>query len=412
MRTDTQILLEQGLLCTVPHRTTVVALLVALLLVACGGGDKPLATTDALPVQTLSAAAALGEKIFKDTNLSASGRMACSTCHDAALGHASPFTTPVVMGGANLDQPGTRLPPALGYLRFNTPFRIQADGTAVGGFTWDGRADTLADQARRPLLSSNEMANTDVASVVTKLSKAPYAAAFKATFGADIFDNPIVAFDRMVLALERYQREDADFAPFSSKFDAFTAGKTAFNGAESRGLALFNREDKGNCAACHPSTKAANAPGALFTDFTYDSLGVPRNNNIAANADASYFDLGLCGSTRSDLAARNGLCGKFKVPSLRNVALRKRFFHNGQFDSLEQVVRFYVSRDTNASTWYSLDAMGNATGYDDLPVDMKRNVNTTEGPYNRQAGDAPALNESEVQDLVAFLRTLSDGYLP
>lgn len=412
MRTDTQILLEQGLLCTVSHRTTVVALLVALLLVACGGGDKPLATTGALPVQTLSAAAALGEKIFKDTNLSASGRMACSTCHDAALGHASPFTTPVAMGGANLDQPGTRLPPALGYLRFNTPFRIQADGTAVGGFTWDGRADTLADQARRPLLSSNEMANPDVASVVTKLSKAPYAAAFKATFGADIFDNPIVAFDRMVLALERYQREDADFAPFSSKFDAFTAGKTAFNGAESRGLALFNREDKGNCAACHPSTKAANAPGALFTDFTYDSLGVPRNNNIAANADASYFDLGLCGSTRSDLAARNGLCGKFKVPSLRNVALRKRFFHNGQFDSLEQVVRFYVSRDTNASTWYSLDAMGNATGYDDLPVDMKRNVNTTEGPYNRQAGDAPALNESEVQDLVAFLRTLSDGYLP
>nr|WP_295785643.1 cytochrome c peroxidase [Rhodoferax sp.] len=412
MRTDTQIPLSQGLLRATSQGATVVALLVASLLVACGGGDTAPVTTGVSSAQTLTPAAALGEKIFKDTSLSASGRMACSTCHDAALGHASPFSTPVAMGGANLDQPGTRLPPALGYLRFNTTFRIQADGTAVGGFTWDGRADTLADQARRPFLSSNEMANPDVASVVTKLSKAPYAAAFKATFGADIFNNPIVAFDRMVLALERYQREDADFAAFSSKFDAFTAGKTAFNGAELRGLVLFNRKDKGNCAACHPSTKAANAPGALFTDFTYDSLGVPRNNSIAANADAGYFDLGLCGPTRSDLAARSDLCGKFKVPSLRNVALRKRFFHNGQFDSLEQVVRFYVSRDTSATTWYSLDAMGNATGYDDLPVDLRGNVNVTEGPYNRLVGDAPALNESEVQDLVAFLRTLSDGYAP
>lgn len=412
MRTDLQTLLNQGLFHAPAHTSTAFAFLVTALLVACGGGDKTSIPTGTASVQPLSPAAALGEKIFKDTSLSASGRMACSTCHDAALGHASPFTTPVAMGGANLDQPGTRLPPALGYLRFNATFRVQADGTASGGFTWDGRADTLADQARRPFLSSNEMANPDVASVVTKLSKAHYAVAFKATFGADIFDNPIVAFDRMVLALERYQREDADFAPFSSKFDAFTAGKTAFNGAELRGLVLFNRKDKGNCAACHPSTKAANAPGALFTDFTYDSLGVPRNNSIAANADAGYFDLGLCGPTRSDMAARNDLCGKFKVPSLRNVALRKRFFHNGQFDSLEQVVRFYVSRDTSANTWYSRDAKGNATAYDDLPLELRGNVNVTEGPYNRQASDAPALNESEVQDLVAFLRTLTDGYLP
>ncbi len=393
-------------------RTAIALLALAIGLSACGGGAADKSSAGAASTDTLSPVAALGEKIFKDASLSASGKMACATCHDAALGHASPFSTPVAFGGANLDQPGTRLPPALGYLRFNTAFHFQADGTPTGGFTWDGRADTLADQARRPFLSANEMANPDVASVVAKLSTATYANAFKAVFGADIFVNPAIAFDRAVLALERYQREDPDFAAFSSKFDAFTAGKATLNDAELRGLALFNRQDKGNCAACHPSTKPANAPGALFTDFTFDSLGVPRNNGIAANADASYFDLGLCGPTRADLGARTDLCGKFKVPSLRNVGLRKRFFHNGQFDSLEQVVRFYVSRDTDSGKWFSTDALGNAIPYDDLPTELRGNVNVTEGPYNRQAGDAPALNESEVQDLVAFLRTLSDGYTP
>jgi len=385
-------------------------MLIGMALSACGGGGADSASAAA--PNAMSPAAAVGEKIFKDTSLSASGKMACATCHDPALGHASPFTTPVAFGGANLDQAGTRLPPALGYLRFNTAFHFEADGTPTGGFTWDGRADTLADQARRPFLSANEMANPDATSVVAKLSKATYANEFMAVFGADVFANPALAFDRAALALERYQREDPDFAAFSSKFDAFTAGKAKLSDAELRGLALFNRGDKGNCAACHPSTKPANAPGALFTDFTFDSLGVPRNSSIAANADPSYFDLGLCGPTRADLAARSDLCGKFKVPSLRNVGLRKRFFHNGQFDSLEQVVRFYVTRDTDAGTWFPTDPLGNPVPYDDLPSALRGNVNVTEVPYTRKAGDAPFLNESEVQDLVAFLRTLTDGYTP
>lgn len=377
---------------------------------ACGGNaEKALAAESA---NTLSPAAAVGKKIFKDTSLSASGRMACATCHDAALGHASPFDTPVALGGANLNQPGTRLPPALGYLRFNQAFHFQADGTPAGGFTWDGRANSLAEQARLPFLSANEMANPDVASVVAKLSGATYANEFKAAFGADVFANPEIAFDRAVLALERYQREDPDFAAFSSKFDFFTAGKAKLTDQELRGLASFNRKDKGNCAACHPSTKPANAPGALFTDFTFDSLGVARNNSIAANANPGYFDLGLCGPARSDLGSRSDLCGKFKVPSLRNVGLRKRFFHNGQFDSLEQVVRFYVTRDTSAGTWFPLDPSSNPIPYNDLPQALRGNVNITEGPYNKPAGDAPALNESEILDLVAFLRTLTDGYAP
>jgi len=377
---------------------------------ACGGAaDKSSAAASA---DTMSLAASVGEKIFKDQSLSASGHMACATCHDAALGHASPFSAAIAFGGANLDQPGTRVPPALGYLRFNSAFHFETDGTPAGGFTWDGRANSLADQARGPFLAANEMANPDVESVVSKLRAAPYAQEFKAAFGADVFTNPAIAFDRAVFALERYQREDSDFARFSSKFDAFTAGKAKFTDQELRGLALFNRTDKGNCAGCHPSTKPTNAPAALFTDFTYDSLGVPRNNGIPANADAGYFDLGLCGPARADLGSRTDLCGSFKVPSLRNVALRKRFFHNGHFDSLEQVVRFYVTRDTSPELWFPLDPLGNPILYNDLPDTQRGNVNVTEVPYNRQRGDAPFLDEPEIQDVIAFLRTLTDGYAP
>lgn len=381
----------------------------ALAIIGCGflsacGGGSPEASSE------LSAAAQLGEKIFHDTSLSASGQMACATCHDPAFGHASPFNTPVALGGPALDQPGVRNPPTLRYLRFNGAFGFDEEGTPTGGFDWDGRASSLADQARRPFLSANEMANADVASVVSKLAAAQYAAEFRQVFGSGIFSDPQTAFDRVVFALERYQVEDPDFAPFSSKFDLFIAGKASFTDQELRGLALFNRADKGNCAACHPSTRPANAPAALFTDFTYDSLGVPRNMDIPANADPGFFDMGLCGPMRQDLAARGDLCGAFKVPSLRNVGLRRHFFHNGRFDSLEEVIRFYVMRDTNPELWYPPASLADPLPYDDLPIDLRSNVNTSEGPYNRQPGQAPALTGSEIDDLAAFLRTLSDGY--
>jgi cytochrome c peroxidase len=387
------------------RRAPALTIAACVLLGACGGGSPETATE-------LSPAAKLGEKIFHDASLSASGQMACATCHDPAFGHASPFATPVAFGGGALDQSGLRNPPSIRYLRFNGAFRFDEEGTPTGGFNLDGRANSLAEQARRPFLSANEMANADVASVIAKIAAAPYAEEFKQLFGSDIFSDPATAFDRVVFALERYQVEDPDFAPFSSKFDSFVAGKVRFTDQELRGLALFNRPDKGNCAACHPSTKPDNAPAALFTDFTYDSLGVPRNVAIAANADPGFFDMGLCGPTRTDLASRTDLCGAFKVPSLRNVGLRRHFFHNGRFDSLEDVIRFYVTRDTNPDLWYPPAALTDPLPFDDLPLGLRGNVNVTEVPYDRGPGQAPALTGGEIDDLAAFLRTLSDGYAP
>jgi cytochrome c peroxidase len=182
--------------------------------------------------------------------------------------------------------------------------------------------------------------------------------------------------------------------------------------AELRGLRLFNRFDQGNCIACHPSGRGPDHEPPLFTDFTYDNLGVPRNTEIPGTADPAYFDLGLCGPDRTDLAERKELCGAFKVPTLRNVATRKVFFHNGRFNTLREALRFYVQRDTNPDKFYPKDASGAVRKFDDTPPELAGNVNTTEVPYDRGPGEAPRLTQAELDDLEAFLGTLTDHYTP
>ncbi|MBI3345685.1 MAG: c-type cytochrome [Burkholderiales bacterium] len=389
--------------------TWTVALVSAMALSACGGGGNTAQEASVPAVQPLSAQAALGEKIFNDVTLSGSGRQSCASCHDASQAHAPANSLAVQLGGVLMDQQGRRTAPSINYLSFNTPFFFAADGTPTGGFFWDGRAATMQHQAAAPFVNAFEMANADVAAVVARLAKASYAAEFKRVFGDDILSRPDDAMDRMTLALAQYQKEDGDFRPFSSKYDEFLRGKTALSEQELRGLALFNSPGKGNCQACHPSAKSADGSFPLFTDFSYDNLGVPRNPVIQRNADPAYFDLGLC--ERAELVSRTDLCGAFKVPSLRNVAKRQAFFHNGRFTTLKEALTFYVQRDTNPEKWYPRNADGSVRKFDDLPAAFKGNVNTTEVPYDRKPGDAPALTDAEIDDVVAFLRTLNDGYV-
>ncbi len=380
----------------------------ALLLAGCGGGGSS-ATSASLPAQgELSPQAALGEKIFADTSLSASGRQACASCHSPNNARAAANSLAVQLGGALLDQQGRRSAPALTYLSFNAAFRFDAEGTPTGGFFWDGRAATLQEQAAEPFVNPVEMANANAADLIDKVSRAAYADEFKRVFGADIFSRPDDAMARVTVALQQYQREDSDFGAFSSKYDEFLRGNTALTEQESRGLGLFNNPNKGNCSGCHPSGKSADGGLPMFTDFTYDNLGVPRNPAIQRNADPMYFDLGLC--ERTDLAARTDLCGAFKVPSLRNVAERHVYFHNGRFSTLKEALTFYVQRDTSPEKWYPTGTDGTVLKFDDLPPRYRANVNTKEAPYNRQPGDAPALSDAEIDDVIVFLKTLSDGY--
>jgi cytochrome c peroxidase len=380
------------------------ASLLALALAGCGGGGSP----QTQPQQ--STASLVGARIFADASLSASGRQSCQTCHDFANGLAAPNALAVQPGGVDMELSGVRNSPSITYMRSEFAFHIDpADGPS-GGFFWDGRESTLAGQATEPFTNPREMAMADHASVVARLRNASYAADFKAVYGAAVFDDVETAYTRMTEAVAAFETEDARFEAFTSKFDEVQRGKAAFSAAEARGFALFQDGSKGNCSACHPSDVGAFGALPIFTDRSYDNLGVPRNTEIPANADPAYYDLGLCNDATIK-AGNPEVCGAFKVPSLRNVALRHSFFHNGRFHTLKDALTFYVQRDTNPEKFYPLKADGTFDKFNDLPPQYRGNVNQEEVPYHRHQGDQPALSDAEVDDVIAFLGTLSDGYV-
>jgi len=361
----------------------------------------------------------IGRRLFFDASLSASGKMACSTCHVPARAFGPSNESPVQRGGSDGRRFGVRAVPSLMYTQNIPPFTehyFDDDGDdsidqgPAGGRTWDGRSQSAHDQARLPLFSPLEMANESATDVVTRVRRASYAAQFREAFGDQIFDDTATAFKAVLMALETFQQSPAEFYPYSSKYDAWLRHETLLSGEEMRGLAAFNDPARGNCARCHPSAVRAGA-FPQFTDFGYAAVGAPRNPAIPANADRRYHDLGLCGPLRSDLTDRGQYCGMFRTPSLRNVATRSVFFHNGVFHRLADVVRFYAERDTQPQKWYSRSANGLTVKFDDLPPEYRGNVDT-DAPFDRRAGDAPALSEDDIRDIVAFLHTLTDGFRP
>ena len=378
--------------------------LLALVLAGCGGGGSP----QTHPQQ--SAASLVGAKIFADKSLSASGQQSCQSCHDFASGLAAPNAQAVQPGGVNMEMSGLRNSPSIAYMRSEFAFHIDPVDGPSGGFFWDGRESTLATQATEPFTNPREMAMADHASVVARLKVASYADELKAIYGARLFDDVESAYTHMTEAVAAFETEDKRFTAFTSKFDEVQRGAASYSAAEARGFALFTDASKGNCSACHPSDVGAFGALPIFTDRTYDNLGVPRNPEIPANADPNYYDLGLCNNAAIK-ASNPEVCGAFKVPSLRNVALRHSFFHNGRFHTLKDALTFYVQRDTNPEKFYPLKADGSYDKFDDLPAAYRVNVNQEEVPYNRHQGDPPALSDAEIDDVIAFLGTLSDGYV-
>jgi cytochrome c peroxidase len=360
----------------------------------------------------------VGEKMFLDPSLSGSGKLACASCHSPDRAFGPPNALSVQLGGSDMRRPGFRAVPSLRYLQsvpqFTQHFHDSddegdesVDAGPTGGLTWDGRVDHGVDQARIPLTSSFEMGSTP-AQVVAAVKAAPYAGELRDAFGATIFDNDEKAFDAILRSIEAFEQTPQKFYPYTSKFDAFLAGKATLNEAEMRGLELFNDEKKGNCAACHISQRAKDGSPPQFSDFGLIALGVPRNRALPVNKAPKFYDLGACGPERKDLKGEPEYCGIFRTPSLRNVATRKVFFHNGIYHSLDEAVRFYVQRDTNPEKFYPT-VHGKVQKFDDLPKRYWANVNT-EPPFDRKPGEKPALDEAEIKDVVAFLNTLTDGY--
>jgi cytochrome c peroxidase len=404
----------------------------------------------------LSAVAQLGRKMFFDPSLSSSGQLSCASCHSPAAAYGPPNDLAVQFGGPDMKHTGIRAVPSLRYLEHTPTFSIgpnqeMADNDPVpletgapaaatqpgttkvsavakadlnsaaraaaeanvpqGGLDWDGRADTFQGQALGPLLDPNEMDNHSAADVLERLKRTAYADDLKALFGANIFSQPQLALDEAMFALARFQAEEPSFHPYDSQYDAYLAGKAELSAAEQRGLKLFEEPLKGNCSSCHldrPSRDGIFRPA--FTDHQFEALGAPRNRDLPANRDPDFHDLGLCGPMRKHYTNAATYCGLFKTPTLRNVATRKVFFHNGVFRSLDQVLHFYVERETNPAKWYPKLPNGEVDRYDDLPVQYRGNVDVVDAPYDRKLGEAPALNDSEIADVIAFLSTLTDGY--
>ncbi|MGZ5780907.1 MAG: cytochrome-c peroxidase, partial [Burkholderiaceae bacterium] len=300
----------------------------------------------------------LGRKIFLDAGLSSSGQMSCASCHSPSHAFGPPNKLAIQLGGPEMNRSGFRNTPSLTYLHSPIAFTEhffetevtggKDDEGATGGRTWDGRVNSGHDQALMPLLDKNEMANADTNEIFERLKKAGYAEEFRKIVsapGENVLENADASIAWLSVAVETFE-QSPEFHPFTSKYDAYIRDEAQLTAQEKRGLLLFNDMKKGNCASCHPSDhKNPSSHLPIFTDFGYVAVGVPRNQKLAANADPKFFDLGLCGPLRTDLKNRAEYCGAFRTPSLRNVALRKNYFHNGAFQSLKQVVEFYVTRD-------------------------------------------------------------------
>ncbi len=364
----------------------------------------------------------LGLRLFFDSNLSEPAGLACASCHDPRRAFTGNNNTIIgVALGSRSDQFGTRDAPTVMYLATAPRFGgLEKDGKRVpaGGFFWDGRADTLEEQAKQPFFNPVEMNNADAPALIAKVAKSTYAGEFRKVWGEKIFDNPEAALDAVAESIAAFERTRV-FQPFTSKFDYVMRGEAKFTEQEQRGLGLFTIRQKGNCAQCHIVDEASRDPQkSLFTDFSYRALGLPRSTRIPKNADPAFIDLGLCervpvAGTKPGAEAPKprvtdpASCGLFKTPTLRNITVTAPYMHNGFFDNLRDAVAFYATRDTDPAGWYP-----EGKKFNDLPAQYQANVDVDTPPYQRRPKQRPQLNDEEIEDIVAFLFTLTDGYNP
>jgi cytochrome c peroxidase len=388
-------------------RVAGIAVLAAGLVLALAGA-RARAGTPRVP--SAAERIALGQRIFSDPALSEPPGTSCASCHDPSRAYSS-------LNGSNNGLPrgsrpghfARRTAPSLLYLRYVPTFRFRAEGQdgdepeaqPFGGLFWDGRVDTVRELGRQPLLNPDEMNNRDGRRVAEAIRRGPYAQLFAGAFGGAL-DDPEATLAAVGQALEAFLTADA-MAPFSSRYDDFVRGRASLTPLEDEGLRLFKDPAKGGCAGCHVLNEAVRDPVAsMFTDYGYDALAIPRNDRAPRRPRP---DLGLCERTdRATPSDDPSRCLYFRTPSLRNVAVRGSYMHNGAFRSLREVVAFYATRATDPRRWYR-----SGVPFDSVPAKYRGRVNVTLPPYDRKPGEAPALNDHEIDAVVAFLETLTDA---
>jgi len=344
-------------------------------------------------------AEALGEALFFDPILSLNRSQSCATCHDPASGHADPRETAAghaVSLGDDGTSLGDRNAPAIGYARFSPGFHRLEDGTPVGGQFWDGRARDLAEQAGGPPLNPIEMGMPGSADVVARLAAEPdYRAAFEALYGSEIFADTDAAYAAMGAALEAYQFTD-EFAPFDSKYDRWLRGEYEMTREEELGRVLFFSDQFTNCNQCHQLRQSPVAADETFSNYQFHNIGVPANLAARKVNGVTAPDLGLA---LNPAVQEPGAEGRFKVPTLRNVAVTGPYMHNGVFTDLRTVVLFYNKYNTRDAA----RLINPETGAQWEPAEVPENLSLTELEHG------PALDDKRVDAIVAFLKTLTDA---
>ncbi|HVW27413.1 MAG TPA: cytochrome c peroxidase [Polyangiaceae bacterium] len=350
---------------------------------------------------------ALGREIFDDPRFSDPPGTSCASCHDPHRAFSGTNGATIgVPKGSRPDHFARRATPSLLYLKYVPKFHFHDDDeaaapAAIGGFFWDGRTDTIAELVEQPLFNPDEMNARSESRVAAKLRDAPYAAELRAKFGSDAQD----LVRGLGVAIEAYLTSD-EMAPATSKYDRYLRGEATLTALEKRGLEAFKDPSRGACAGCHRMNESSpNPKWSMFTDYGFDAVAAPRNRDLPANRNPAYFDLGLC--ERKDPktpSSDDSWCGSFRTPSLRNVAVRRSFMHNGVFRNLRDVVVFYATRAATPGRWYQ-----DGTKFDDLPEKHRANVNVSSAPYNRREDGPPAFGDEDVDAIVAFLGTLTDA---
>ena len=347
----------------------------------------------------------LGKLIYFDDDLSVPKGQSCASCHEPSAGFADPDSSRAVSQGAIPVRFGNRNSPTAAYAAYSPDFHYNmTEGMYIGGQFWDGRAANLTEQAKGPFLNPLEMNNPSKLAVIIKIRNSDYADLFEAEYGTDSLKNVETAYDQMAEAIAVFEMTE-ELNNFSSKFDQNLTDGVPLTEEEQWGLELFN--GKGNCSACHPSEPGPYAAEPLFTDFTYDNLGTPSNLGMLGDSPelmdyypfyyrpiAPKFNPDRLGFVDYGLGAivnDTNESGKMKVPTLRNVNVTPPYMHNGVFTDLTQVVDFYNTRDNVSAGW-------------PMP-EVSENVNTDE------LGNL-GLNNTEVAAIVAFMETLTDGYVP
>jgi len=342
----------------------------------------------------------LGKALFFDTNLSKNRSQACATCHNPDFAFTDPRETEVgkaVSLGDDGTSLGDRNAPTAAYAKFSPRFHKVKTGQYVGGQFLDGREPDLAGQAGGPPLNPIEMGMPDKASVVARLwENADYVTAFAKLFGPKVREDTNAAYAAMTQAIAAFEQTQ-EFAPFDSKYDRYLRGEAKLTDQEDLGRLLFFSQQFTNCNLCHQLHTMQPAKGETFTNYQFHNIGIPVNEAVrkANGSKPDFVDHGLLDNAAVKDRAQSG---KFKVPSLRNVAVTGPYMHNGVFKDLRTTILFYNKYNTKDPN----RLINPETGKPFRAPEVAENLSMKELTHG------PALDNKRINALVAFLKTLTD----